>query len=323
MRLHPRVVPAPDDPVQDARTLDQIRCDRAAADAEAVAVQRTSQERGVPTVDTMLAGVAVRWYLPEAGSIGAVAGAVAGAAGVIVYVHGGGWVLGSLETVDIACRRLALRAGVPVVSVGYRLAPEHPWPSQLDDVDDVVSALADRVELPGGMQVDPGALVVAGDSAGGWLALAAGRRATDGGRALAGQALVYPVVTRSALDGRATDEGRATDFTIDDMRWFWEMMLGSGPDAVAAAVADAEIGWPHGLEGAPDTLVLLAEHDILRPEGEALADALQTAGVDVVAVTVNGIHHGYFRHPAVFSASRAAIDLVATWARDRLDAASR
>lgn len=320
MQLHPRFVSQSDDGDdgdEGALTLHQIRADREAADVEASAVQRSPREAAVSTVDDTLAGVPVRWYLPM--DLDSAADVRVGTTGVMVYVHGGGWVHGSIETVDLACRRLALRAGLPLVSVAYRLAPDHQWPAQLDDVDAVVARLAAGGAALEGIELDAARLVVAGDSAGGWLAAAAARRARDAGRPLAGQVLVYPVVTRQALEDRRGDDGSATDFAVDDMVWFWDMMLGVGDDAVPSSDADLEIGWPDDLAGLPDTLVVLAEHDILRPEGEALADALQTAGVDVVSLTVNGLHHGYFRHPAVFSASRAAIDLVATWAQSRMD----
>lgn len=348
MDMHPRFVAAPpaDMPAGNGPTLPQIRADRAADDVEARAVPRAPAEAAVTTLDAMVAGVPVRWYFPEedaarAGGATATAPSSAHAAGprpLVVYLHGGGWVFGSVDTVDHLCRRLVLRTRGPVASVAYRLAPEHPWPAPVDDVDAAMAALASGVDVPAGVDGTARRTVVAGDSAGGWLAAMAARRARVAGLGLGGQVLVYPVVTRSALAGRPADEAADADFTVAEMEWFWDQLLGREDDAatatrtgtgaatgmgsaVRAEVADGEIGWPDDLAGLPPALVLLAEHDVLRPEGHALADALQAAGVDVVATQFHGVHHGFFRHSTVFTASRVAIDQVASWAVDVVAAA--
>lgn len=198
-----------------------------------------------------------------------------------------------------------------VVSVDYRVSPEATWPDAIDDGDAVLAAL-EVGEVVADVDVDPSRVVVAGDSAGGFLALVLACRARDAGRPLAGQALVYPVVRRAALDHLDDAVGTAEGLSAEAMRWYWDQFLGDADPSTAPAEVDPTTG---DLTGLPPTLVLTAEHDVLRAEGEALADDLQAAGVEVVATRWLGLPHGFFRQFTSFPAAAAAVDHVATWCR--------
>ncbi len=298
MHLHPAAEPG--EPFVPP-TPDQVVVERAQRDREAPDAAGTPVDVAAVS-DREVAGVATRHYVPH--GVPAEPGEILGA---IVYLHGGGWVFGSLDTADATCRRLADRSGMVVVSVDYRLAPEAAWPDAIDDGDAVLAALASG---EGGFDVDPARLVVAGDSAGGFLALVLARRARDAGRPLAGQALVYPVVRRAALDHLDDAVGTAEGLSAEAMRWYWDQFLGDADTAVAPAEVDPTTA---DLAGLPPTLVLTAEHDVLRAEGEALADDLQAVGVDVVASRWLGMPHGFFRLFTTFPAAAAAVDHVATW----------
>lgn len=212
-------------------------------------------------------GVPVRVYTP------------AGAHGVVVLMHGGGWVIGSLDSHDQFARMLANRAGAHVVSVGYRLAPEHPFPAGLNDC---LTALDwSRRRFPG----EP--LAVTGDSAGGNLAAVLARHHRD----VRLQALVYPVCD-GGMDTRSyLAHGDAYPLTAEAMAWFFEQYAGdvADPDVAPAAAPDAE------LVGLPPALVLLASHDVLTDEGVAYAERLQAAGVPTTLSIYPGTIHGFVR----------------------------
>lgn len=303
MRLHPATPERPDFTVPSH---EQVVAAREDGDRQAVEWNGPPVEVAT-VVDTTIGGVGVRVYDPE-GS------APAARRPAVVNLHGGGWVFGSLTTADGVCRRLADRSGVLVVSVDHRHAPEHPWPAAVDDAEAVLAALtSDGADLAD-LRVDPTRVVVAGDSAGGFLAAVCARRARDDDRPLAGQALVYPVIRREALEGLAGEAGADNGLSVAEMRWFWEVFLGDlDPATVPAADLDPLAA---DLAGLPPALVATAEHDILRPEGEDYAQALLDAGVDVVATQWQGMAHGFFRQLTLFTAAGAAVDHVAGWVRD-------
>jgi len=222
---------------------------------------------------------------------------------VVVYFHGGGFVIGGIETHDGICHQLALRVPAVVVNVDYRLAPEHRFPAAVEDslaATEWVSANA----AP--LAADRGRLAVAGDSAGGNLSAVVSLRARgSGGPPIAFQLLVYPAtdLTRSAASHKENGEGYL--LTNELMAWFMAHYFGGEgdlrhPDASPLFVED--------LSGLPPALVITAEFDPLRDEGEAYAERLRRAGVDARASRYDGMIHGFFGLDAVFDASRKAMD---------------
>jgi acetyl esterase len=234
--------------------------------------------------------VPVRIYTPGRGerSDGGSSEDGDGPKGVLVYFHGGGWVIGNLETVDGPCRTLANAADVVVVSVDYRLAPEHRHPAAFEDCWAATEWVAAHAAEIG---ADPARLAVGGDSAGGQLAAAVSLTARDrGGPAIAFQLLIYPV-TDFAFDTPSHSEN-AEGYLLQraTMQWFWAHNLGAtdpGKDQTAfPARADSYVGLP-------PAFVATAEFDPLRDEGEAYAKALDAAGVEVTAQRYDGMIHGF------------------------------
>jgi acetyl esterase/lipase len=222
----------------------------------------------------------------------------------VVWFHGGGWVLGGLDTHDAMCRTLANAAQSRVVSVAYRLAPEHPFPTPLEDAWCALRWAAGAQPL-----------VVGGDSAGGNLAAVCALRARDrGGPALALQVLVYPVT-----DHDFTSYGdRGTMLTARSMEWFWDQYL---PDPAARANPEASPLRASDLSGLPPAVVVTAEHDPLRDEGRAYAQRLRDGGVDVTAHHYADMAHPFFAFVNVYERSTEAIERVA--ARIRAASAER
>jgi acetyl esterase len=292
MSLHPQaraVVTARQRPALSIATLGEARA--ALADS-------TPADSGPPVPvalvrDLDAAGVPARLYDPRPGNGGP----------VVVYLHGGGWTVGSIDTIEPVCRMLAAHSGCAVLAPGYRLAPEHPWPAAIEDVDTVLAWLAARVAEPGGGSTP---VALAGDSAGAHLATIAAARARDAGRPVAFQALVYP-----ALDPAMSHPSYMTmnDYTLDadEMSFFWDCLLPPGTDRAGPDVAPLNAD----LRGLPPTLIITAEYDVLRDEGEAYAEALAEAGVPVVAARYQGMVHGFFRRIARYDAAVTAIEQVA------------
>jgi acetyl esterase len=230
--------------------------------------------------------------------------------GLVAYVHGGGWMLGSIESFDALARALANASGAIVASIGYRLAPEHPFPAGLDDALCAVRWLA--AEAPA-LGADPRRVAIAGDSAGGNLATVAARR-LRGEVDLRLQALIYPVTDAGVNTPSYRQFGEGYGLTAVSMQRFWNVYLdgadGLNPDASPLRSED--------LAGCPPALVLTAEADPLRDEGEAYAEALRDAGVAVDARRLGGTVHGFWRWLAATSASRRAVDEVGAALRSAL-----
>jgi acetyl esterase len=230
---------------------------------------------------------------------------------LFVYLHGGSWMMGSIDTVDRMCRRIADRSGCAVLSVGYRLAPEHVYPAALADVETVLG----YVRREGtGLGVDPSRLAVGGDSAGGLLATVVARRQRDAATPLDHQVLIYPVID-PMMASASYDEvgGYGLDRAAIQLAWDTfvpEVALRYTPDLAPLAVPD--------LAGMPSTLLITAEYDVLRDEGADYADALIAAGVPVVHVRYAGVNHGFARKLALIDAARAAVDQVASSLRTAL-----
>jgi len=223
----------------------------------------------------------------------------------LVFYHGGGWVVGDLDTHDNVCRALCARADCAVVAVDYRLAPEHPFPAA---VEDAYAALEWVAEHGGRATLDPDRLAVGGDSAGGNLAAAVALMARDfGGPDLAHQLLVYPAVASPELQSFPSYEENATGYLLErpGMEWYYERYVGSSVHAanpyLAPLLAD-------DLGDLPPATVLTAGFDPLRDEGQAYADALAEAGVPVEHRHHEGQIHGFVSLTEFMDAADAALD---------------
>ena len=228
---------------------------------------------------------------------------------LFVYLHGGGWCYGSIETFDRVCRRVADRSGCAVLSVGYRLAPEHVFPAQLEDVETVL-AYVRKSDLG----IDASRLAIGGDSAGGQLATIAARRQRDAGTPLDHQILIYPALDPMTASPSYEELG---EYGLDRaaMKLAWETYI---PDPTQRLTPDAAIFATPDLSGMPSTLIITGEYDALRDEGADYADALVSAGVPVVHTRYMGVNHGFARKLAVIDAARAATDQVASSLRAAL-----
>jgi acetyl esterase len=230
---------------------------------------------------------------------------------VLLYFFGGGWVLGTIDTADGVSRSLANSSGALVAVVGYRLAPEHPFPAAIDDCYAAVRWAAGHAAEIG---ADPARIAVGGDSAGGNLAAAVALRAHADGPALTGQILVYP-----NTDQLADDESmRAADdpflFNRHSVAWYRRHYLADPANAADPLASPLRA---QSLAGLPPALVITAEYDPLRDQGEAYARRLADAGVPVELSRYPGMAHGFFTMAGTVDASRAAIGQAASWLRAR------
>jgi len=229
----------------------------------------------------------------------------------LVYFHGGGWVLCDLETHDRVCRAIARQAGAVVVAVDYRLAPEHKFPAAVVDGYAATGWVAANAERLG---IDARRVAVGGDSAGGSLSAVIALKCRDaGGPALALQVLVYPVTNLASFDTPSYTEFAEGHFlTRAEMEWFRGHYLakpeeGLSPDASPLLAQD--------LRGLPPALVITAECDPLRDEGEAYARRLAEAGVQVTCTRYSGMIHPFFSLPGGLEGGRRAIEQVAAAVR--------
>jgi acetyl esterase len=290
MALHPQARAAVEAYAADLPVFDPAH-DIAASRAEArEAAAREQREPVDEVLDLDADGVRCRLYRPD------------GADGVIVHLHGGGFVFHDIDVHDAAARRLANRSGMAILSVDYRRPPEHRFPAAPDDVDTALGWLeregpARGLDLP---------TFAHGDSAGGNLALVAALR--HPGR-FAAVALVYPFLDPTA--GFASYSTAAVGFDPREAAWYWEQYADpadrSDPDC-APLLSDR-------LGTLPPTLVLTAEHDPLRDEGEELVRRLAEEGVEVVGTRYLGQVHGFWRHPEAFDAAEPAVRQIAGFLR--------
>jgi acetyl esterase len=231
---------------------------------------------------------------------------------VLVYFHGGGWVLGNLDTHDGVCRALCARTPCVVVSVDYRLAPEHRFPAAVDDAWAATAWVAEHARSLGG---DPARIAVGGDSAGGTLAAVVALRARDHGLALRRQLLLYPVTDHS-FDTRSYEEnGAGCGLTREAMQWYWQQYLGPDAHVHGASPEASPLRAPSLADVAP-AFVLTCEYDPLRDEGEAYAQRLEDAGVPVALRRYDGMIHGFLRMPAIVDRARGALDECAASLRE-------
>ena len=225
---------------------------------------------------------------------------------VLVYFHGGGWVLGDIESSDGLCRTLANTTGCIVVSVGYRLAPEHPFPAAVDDAFYATQWAAANASGFGG---DPLRLAVSGDSAGGNLAAVVAQIARDRGKpAIQFQLLIYPA-TDAACDTPSYSENAEGYFlTKAAMQWFWNHYLPKDVDRCHPHVSPLRAD---NFADLPPALVITAEFDPLRDEGELYAQRMQAAGTPVQLIRYNGMIHGFFAMGGLIDQGRMAVQQAA------------
>jgi len=281
--------------------VDEARAGHASAAQAGPSGPQMAEISEVPLRGTGGEDVPVRIYRP-AGATGS----------ALVYFHGGGWVLGSIDTHDRLCRNLAEGSGATVFNVGYRLAPEHPFPAAYDDA----FAVTCRVLGSGAdLGIEPGRVGVAGDSAGGNLAaaVAIGVRDLDLHR-LRAQLLVYPAVDAEMTSPSYRLNLDGLFLSAEEMRWFYShYQLDHDARDWRLSPAHAE-----DLSGLPPALIVTAEHDPLRDEGEHYALALADRGVLSSAVRYLGTSHGFFGWSHLAEPSRQAIAQCCRWLRDSL-----
>ena len=229
---------------------------------------------------------------------------------ICVYFHGGGWVLGNIDTHDALCRRLAEEINGIVVSVDYRLAPEHPYPAAADDADAALQGVALRASEWGG---DAGSIFVAGDSAGGNLAAVSTLMARDRGGVLpVGQVLAYPITDCNFDTPSYLQCAQGYMLTRKAMRWFWTQYA---PEQDRAKEPYASPLRASTHEGLPPTLIQTAEYDPLRHDGENYAQALADDGVDVQLTHYQGMLHGFLRRTAQFHQAETAMQEIRTFVK--------
>jgi acetyl esterase len=269
------------------RPLTELTPDEARRQSDGAADALFGPKEEVASIaDTEVAGVAVRIYTPDG----------AAERPMTVWLHGGGWVIGSIDTHDGVCRALANRSGCRVASAGYRLAPEHRFPAAVEDCWAVTRWAFDTAPR----------VAVGGDSAGGGLAAVVALRCRDAGLPLAHQSLIYPVTDRSFDTASYASNAEGFGLTRAGMVWFWDHYLGEADgDHPDASPLRAE-----SLAGVAPALVAVCEYDPLRDEGVAYAQRLREAGVAVTLSEYEGMIHGILRMPSALASAEQMLDEV-------------
>jgi len=237
--------------------------------------------------------VAVRIYRPAA---------MSGPVPTLVYAHGGGFVFCDLDSHDGLCRNFANLIPAVVVSVAYRLAPEHPWPAAAEDVFAVTQWAARNVDALGG---DPNRIVVGGDSAGGNLAATTALMARDhGAPALAAQLLVYPMIAANFDTASYREFGKGFYNPRPALQWYWDQYVPWAADRQHPYASPLNAD----LHGVPPAVVVIAGHDPLRDEGIAFTKALEDVNVATTRLIYEGGIHGFMTMPALSLAQRARVE---------------
>jgi acetyl esterase len=304
-------------------------------DPDASAVFKAFQEAGRPPYETLTPREAREFYLagrvitnPEPPELKSVAPlsipspagsiparvytplklrAAGGLAPCLVFFHGGGWVIGDLDSHDVACRKLAHEGELIVISVDYRLAPEHKFPAAVDDAIDATKWIAGNAKSLG---IDVSRLMVGGDSAGGNLAAVVALSARDGnGPPIAGQVLIYPATDFAMTHGSHREPETSILLTHSVIRWFRDHYLGSadGSDWRASPARAST------LAGLPPAYVLTAGADPLRDEGDEYAGRLKEAGVAVTYRHFPGQFHGFFTMGKLLHQANIAASEIGAW----------
>ncbi len=282
----------------DGATITQMSPVEARQMMRALALADGEPEPVADIADATIAGVPVRVYRPD--------GAPAAGAPCLAWIHGGGFVIGDLETADTTSRKLANRTGAVVISVDYRLAPEHPFPAAPDDCLAVLRSLVSEPEQVG---IDASRIAVGGDSAGGNLSAVSAISARDEGIALRHQLLVYPVTDLTMSFPSIEENGEGYLLTAESMRWFHDHYVGtSASDAKDPRVSPY---WADDVSAVAPATVITAEFDPLRDEGNAYAERLREAGVAVEHRQFDGQIHGFFALAGITAATNEAVDWAA------------
>lgn len=239
-------------------------------------------------VDSPAGDIPVRIYRPDSDAVG-----------VIVFSHGGGFVFCDLDSHDTLCRSMTNGVGAVVISVDYRLAPEHPWPAAADDVYAVTAWAADHADE---LQAPDGRLVVAGDSAGGNLSAVTALMARDRGEPpIAGQVLIYPVIGADFETESYRTYATGYYSTRETMQWYWDQYVPDTADRTHPYANPLNAD----LRGLPPAIVITAGFDPSRSEGEQFAEALAAAGVPTVHRSYEGGIHGFMTMPGIELGARA------------------
>ncbi len=245
-------------------------------------------EEVASTVEVTVEGVTCRLYRPAVERLA-----------LLVWFHGGGWVVGGLDSHDGICRSLCARGGFAVLSVDYRLAPEHPFPAPLEDCLAAARWATEQEEFA--------SVSVGGDSAGGNLAAAVALVFRAEGRPLACQLLAYPCLDAHASLPSYDENAEGFGLEAQSMRWYWAQYAGSHaldePLLSPSATPD--------LAGLAPAVIVTAEHDVLRDEGDRYAARLQQAGVPVWTTQYAGMVHGFFGQTGAVAAADAAVTEIA------------
>jgi len=303
-------------------------------DPDAVAVYKAFQEAGRPAYETLTPPEAREYYMQarllanpeppellsaESLAIPAPHGRIPariytpkklrkadGLAPGLVFFHGGGWVIGNLETHDVVCRKLAHEGEMIVMSVDYRLAPEHRFPAAVEDAVTATKWVAANAK---GLGIDASRLVVGGDSAGGNLAAVVSLHARENGPKLAGQLLVYPATDFSRKHPSHSEPETSILLTHTVVTWFMNNYLGDADiNDWRASPARART-----LADLPPAYVLTAGADPLRDEGDEYAARLKEAGVAVTYRHFPGQFHGFFTMGKLLNQANIAVGEIATW----------
>jgi acetyl esterase len=223
----------------------------------------------------------------------------------IVYFHGGGWVLGTLDIFDSSLTRLANQSGATIIGVFYQKAPEHPFPIPFDDCYETLSWVLANA---GSLNIDPTKVGVMGDSAGGNLASAVALKARDNGIKLAFQLLIYPCNERNFETKSYIDYATGYLLTTQGMKWFWEQYLQNEADNTNPYAAPMLAKTFKDLAPA---IFITAQYDPLISDSEKYAELLQADGVPVVYKQYDGMIHGFFALMAITKVAAESIDFMA------------
>jgi acetyl esterase len=231
-----------------------------------------------------------------------------GLAPCLVFFHGGGWVIGDLDSHDVVCRKLADEGQLVVISVDYRLAPEHKFPAAVEDAITATRWIADNSRQLG---IDASRLTVGGDSAGGNLAAVVAISARDGnGPDIAGQVLIYPAIDFALTHPSHREPETSILLTHSVIRWFRDHYLTGAADVDDWCASPARVGT---LIGLPPAYVLTAGADPLRDEGDEYAHRLKEAGVPVTYRTFPGQFHGFFTMGKLLQQANVAAKEIGAW----------